>query len=620
MPRNSRNLERKVVGGHCKIRKRGCSSPSSSSSLVKNHRLKRAILVDKKAGSSTPVPIWKMASRSPASGMLNFHGGEGLKSKGKESLTSARKLAATLWEINGGHSPKGNFEEKKERERKTVEKIGKLLEEGLFEPHLLDQCHSPNCEKIDGSIAGGHRRRSSVTSQKLQLTECIAAGLDSVGNIASSIEVTSQAAAENMVGVKTRLKDVSNSLTASKELVKVLFRMLSQEEQHSSKLTLVSALRVELDRARLQIDQLIQEHRCSYNEINAALKQFAAEKAAWKSKEQDRIRDAISSIARELEIEKKMRKQTERLNKKLGRELADTREDLSKAVKELDGERRAREILEQTCDELARGIGEDRAEVEVLKRESAKVREEVEKERQMLQLADVLREERVQMKLAEARYEFEEKNAALERLRSELEGYFGTDVSKENRDGTPPYDKNKEFADFLRKIQHGSCENGEQEHSEGEGVEGGGEDSGDSELHSIELNMDDINKNYKWSFAGDGVSQGDSRRTPGDEVFKGRKSLSEKIQWENICLQRKTSDGIEWDFTQNKQGRANGPEKGRSSALSAVGETNDYNDEISRHKSVKSLKDHMTLSNSGVGSHQSSISPIKESQFAGGVQ
>ncbi|GAB4824646.1 hypothetical protein Ancab_007518 [Ancistrocladus abbreviatus] len=579
MPRNSRNLEKKAVGGRCKIRKRGYSSPpsSSSSSLLKNYRLKRAILVGKKAGSSTPVPIWKMASRSPASHVQNFHHGEALKTKGKESLLSARKLAATLWEINGGHSPKENFEDKKRRERKSVEKTGKLLEEGLVEPHLLDHCHTPVFEKMDGSKAGSHRRRSSVTSQKLQLTEY----MDSVGSVASSIEVTTQAAAENMVGGKTLLKDVSNSLIASKELVKVLFRMLSQEEHHSSKLTLASALRVELDRARLQVDQLIQEHRYDYNEVNAALKQFAAEKAAWKSKEQDRIRDAISSIAGELEIERKWRKQMERLNKKLGRELVDAREDLLKAIKELDSERRAREILGQTCDELARGMGEDRAEVEELKRESAKVREEVEKERQMLQLADVLREERVQMKLAEARYELEEKTAALEGLRTELEGYFGEKVRKENQEGSPSYDKSKEFADFLRKL-HVSCQNGEKEHSEDDAVDGGGEDSGDSELNSIELNMDGISKIYKWSFADDTADQGDTRRASAEEVFKGRKSLSEKIQWENICLQRKTSDGIEWDLSKNKQGHVNGPGKVRSSAMSAEGETNHHEDKMKR--------------------------------------
>ncbi|MCD7466543.1 hypothetical protein HAX54_003354 [Datura stramonium] len=165
-------------------------------------------------------------------------------------------------------------------------------------------------------------------------------------------------------------------------------------------------------------------HIHSHNEVDILLKKFEEEKMAWKIKEQDKIHTAITAVARELKIEKKLKKQTERLNKKLGRELADTKASLSKAVKELEGEKGQREILEQVCDELARGLGEDRAEMEELKRQSAKIREEVEMEQKMLQLADVMREERVQMKLSEAKYQFEEKNAVLDKLRNELEAYL----------------------------------------------------------------------------------------------------------------------------------------------------------------------------------------------------
>uniref|UniRef100_A0A803LXQ2 Uncharacterized protein n=1 Tax=Chenopodium quinoa TaxID=63459 RepID=A0A803LXQ2_CHEQI len=499
---------------HCKIRKRVSSSSSSSSSVVKkkNYKLKKGVLV------------------------------------GKLIMESARKLAATLWEINGFHSPARPKEE--------------ILEEKRVRSSN-NHPHTPACDQlqIDGSKVGGHRRRSSATSQKLEIA---GGGPETLGK-ATSIEVSSHMAGlgENNMNVKTRLKDVNNSLIASKELVKVLFRILSQEEQHSSRITLVSALRVELDRARLQVDKLIQDQRFYCNQMDALLKHFAEEKAAWKSRERERIREAVSSLARELEIERKLRRQAERLNKKLGMELADTKADFTTALKELDSEKRAREILEQTCDELARGIGEERVEVEELKRESAKAREEVEKERQMLQLADVLREERVQMKLSEARYEYEEKNAALERLKNDIETHL---KSKEN--GTNNLDEKTGLKHFLRTMQIGALENGG---DQGEG------DSGDSELHSIELNMDNNNRSYKWSFACEGNNQGDSRRGSMDEVFKGRRSLSEKIQWESICLQRKTSDGgIEWDFTaNNKLGSINGFDVGRPSQVCEVGATNE---------------------------------------------
>ncbi|KAJ4971179.1 hypothetical protein NE237_004278 [Protea cynaroides] len=149
--------------------------------------------------------------------------------------------------------------------------------------------------------------------------------------------------------------------------LEVLNRIWGLEEQHSSSMSLVSALPVEIDCARMQVEQLIQKQ--------------------W-----------------DLDIERKFKRQAESLNKKLGKELAETKASLSKVIKEFESERRVREVMEEACEALARNIGEGKAEVEELKRESTMVQEEVEKGREMLQLADVLREERVQMKLSEAKF------------------------------------------------------------------------------------------------------------------------------------------------------------------------------------------------------------------------
>ncbi|GAB2242436.1 hypothetical protein Droror1_Dr00019211 [Drosera rotundifolia] len=568
--------KRKLTTGHCKIRKR--RTPYSSSSLNHSILFKRA--TGRRAGTSTPV---NMASRSPVN----------------EGSLSARKLAASLWEIDGGEKPR---EKKKGKER-----IGKLIDEEndaldrrrgrVFEAEFPQFCILT--KKGDG-VKMDRQRRSG---KKLQVTEYVGdGGVDLVANDCL-IESTSYAAAGNSGSIKARLKDVRNSLTASKELVKVLYRMLSEEEEHSWSLTLVSAIKVEIDRARIQINQAIQEHCFTNNEVDVLLKQFAAERAAWKSKEKERIHEAL----RELGTEKRMRRQAERLNKKLGSELANARADLSKATKDLDSERRAREVLEQTCNELARGIGEDRQEVEELKRESVKAREEVEEEREMLQLADVLREERVQMKLAEARYEFEEKTAALEKLRSELEGHFGDSGVLENGDGSPFLEPNREYAEFLKKILD-FRKNGLREHSEEE-------ESAGSNSHSIELNMDDKNKIYKWGFAHDnGSSQAESRRPSVEEMFKGRKSLCEKIQWENICLYKKGSDGA----AGNKESNTNGYDRPKASAVYPEDEIIASEDKT-KQRSGKSLKDYMYPSLKAA-SRQGSLSPAMESSVAGAVQ
>lgn len=127
MPRKNLNVDGGGIGGgHCKVRKRGSSS-SSSSSLVRNYRLKRAILVGKRGGSSTPVPTWKMSSKSPSLKNEMYVATKGFD-KGKELSVSARKLAATLWEINGVPTPKlkDDLEDKKsEIERFKKERLSK---------------------------------------------------------------------------------------------------------------------------------------------------------------------------------------------------------------------------------------------------------------------------------------------------------------------------------------------------------------------------------------------------------------------------------------------------------------------------------------------------------------
>ncbi|XP_058004084.1 uncharacterized protein At5g41620 isoform X2 [Hevea brasiliensis] len=604
---------------HCKIRKRGNSS-SSSSSLIQKYRFKRAILVGKRGGSTTPVPTWKTSTKSPTLSMPNAESTKCPPSqsggKAKEASVSARKLAATLWEINNIPSPRVRKDLETvadTKELRSREKVAKF-------PHLSDPSYTPIPE-MDRSRGNGHRRRASFARKKFGVTDYNVGGLDSVSN-ASLMEIETHTKGkthkECIIGIKTRLKDVSNGLTTSKELLKVLNRIWSLDEQHSSGMSLVSALRVELDRARVQVDQLIKEQRFNRNEIEFLLKHFEEEKAAWKSKERDRIHNAIACIAEELEVEKKLRRQTERLNKKLGKELADTKASLSQALKELESEKRAKEILEQVCDELARGIGEDRAEVEELKRESAKVREEMEKEREMLQLADVLREERVQMKLSEAKYHFEEKNAAVERLRNELESYLKEKVAgKENDRDSPNYERIKELEAYLKEIQNGSSQRAEKEANVGV-IENGevhdGDDSADSDLHSIELNMDNISKSYKWSYACDSDALDNLKRVSVDRDFKGRKSISENIQWGSICLQRKNSysmDGPDWDFISKSQEKSDVLDRERLSELDLHSQTRDPEDEIMQYRSVKSLRDHV-LSNSKRQPIQNFASPTRQ--------
>lgn len=109
--------------------------------------------------------------------------------------------------------------------------------------------------------------------------------------------------------------------------------------------------------------------------------------------ELDFARAQIMELKTELEYERKARKKLESMNKRMAKELFE--------------ERRGREAVERVCAELAKQISSDKAEISRMKRD-------MEEERKMLRMSEVLREERVQMKLAEAKILFEEKLLELE--------------------------------------------------------------------------------------------------------------------------------------------------------------------------------------------------------------
>ncbi|XP_043716795.1 protein BRANCHLESS TRICHOME-like [Telopea speciosissima] len=105
------------------------------------------------------------------------------------------------------------------------------------------------------------------------------------------------------------------------------------------------------------------------------------------------VRSQIAELRLELQLEREARKKLESMNKRLAKELSE--------------ERKGREAVERVCDVLAKEIASDKADID-------RMRREMEEERKMLRMAEVLREERIQMKLTEAKILFEEKLLELE--------------------------------------------------------------------------------------------------------------------------------------------------------------------------------------------------------------
>ncbi|KAF5188962.1 Branchless trichome [Thalictrum thalictroides] len=108
--------------------------------------------------------------------------------------------------------------------------------------------------------------------------------------------------------------------------------------------------------------------------------------------ELDMARAKIHELKAQLEFERKTRKKLETFNKKL--------------CKQLSEERKRKQAVEDVCQKLAREIASEKGEMD-------RIKKDIVEERKMLRVAEVLREERVQMKLSEAKILFEEKLSQL---------------------------------------------------------------------------------------------------------------------------------------------------------------------------------------------------------------
>ncbi|XP_057795323.1 uncharacterized protein LOC131011571 isoform X2 [Salvia miltiorrhiza] len=213
---------------------------------------------------------------------------------------------------------------------------------------------------------------------------------------------------------------------ASDEVKQIFSQTKPNNDHRASSAKVISALEAELEQARTRINELETDRRSSKKKLEQFLRKLSEERAAWRSREHEKVRAIIDDMKADVSREKKNRQRLEIVNSKLVNELADAKLSAKRYLQEYEKERKARALIEEVCDELAKEIGEDKAEVEALKRESMKLREEVDEERKMLQMAEVWREERVQMKLVDAKVMLEEKYSQMNRLIAELEPFLNS--------------------------------------------------------------------------------------------------------------------------------------------------------------------------------------------------
>ncbi|KAL3635649.1 hypothetical protein CASFOL_020196 [Castilleja foliolosa] len=376
--------------------------------------------VGKKGGHNTPVavaPFWSpkqldFESPNNQSQPVSFN----KDAPFPVPLVSARKLAATLWELHHYklllskmHHGSGPPLPPRLR-RLNHHQLG--LDPLDPSPTPPDLCQPGSSSSLRRHVAASlmqHHRKTEMSNQNRAIQPV------SPASYGSSLEIAQYNAAVTPTS-SIELKHRTGGLRTSTELLKVLNRIWTLEEQHVSNMSLVKVLKKELDNARSQIKVLVREQQSDRREMDELMKQITDDKQIRKNKEHDRINLAIQSMRDELEDERKLRKRSESLHRKLARELQEVKTNL-------ENERRSRNLLEDLCDEFAFGIRDYEKELHVLRQKTDSdwaERGNRDSDQLILHVSESWIDERMQTKLQADG----EKKPVAEKLGSEIEAFL----------------------------------------------------------------------------------------------------------------------------------------------------------------------------------------------------
>ncbi|CAJ1962471.1 unnamed protein product [Sphenostylis stenocarpa] len=161
------------------------------------------------------------------------------------------------------------------------------------------------------------------------------------------------------------------------------------------------------------------------NSIKKNVEQFLQNlKEEKTSREGHKIKATLDDLKGKLEWERRSREKTELLNTKLVHELAEANLLAQQYMRNYEKEKKEKELMGEVYDELAMQIGEEKAKLMVILSESRRICEEVEEERKMMQMTELWREERVQMKFLDAQHVLEDKYNQLVQLSACLEMFL----------------------------------------------------------------------------------------------------------------------------------------------------------------------------------------------------
>ncbi|KAI7739589.1 hypothetical protein M8C21_022614 [Ambrosia artemisiifolia] len=277
------------------------------------------------------------------------------------AAVSARKLAATVWELYNYNLSVAKMHNNggSRRNHRYLQQLNRHHHHH-HRQHLLEDNHDPIPEVGSASSLRRHVAASLMQHQQaIQRNHNAVRAVSPASYGSSSMEVAPYNPAvtpTSSIEFRGGNGETSYSLKTSTELLKVLNRIWSLEELHAANITLVRDLKRELALARSKIKELARDR----HEMEHLMKQMTEDK-------QGHANATIQSVRDELEDERKLRKRSETLHRKLARELYETKMTLVNALKDLEKERRSRVLLEDLCDEFAWGIKNYEHELHSLK-------------------------------------------------------------------------------------------------------------------------------------------------------------------------------------------------------------------------------------------------------------
>lgn len=412
---------------------------------------------------------------------------------------------------------------------------------------------------------------------------------ESPASFNSSVEVSSLNQAitpSSSLDLKGRLRESEHNLKTSAELVKVLNRIWSLEEQLASNVSLVKTLKVELHHAHSRIQELMQEKQAYRYEMDDLMKRISEDRVTRKNKERDRIKAAVQSIKDELEDERKLRRRSESLHRKLGKELSEVNSAFNMALHDLESERKAHGLLEDLCDEFAKGFWECEQVIQNMKQKFGNDGN-LRFDQSLHHISKVWMDERLQMKIAEAHGEEAEKSKILERLTAEITSFFQARRFYNSKNNVACQKHEKEGS-----LRRRSLESVHLNGAVGAPQDVEDDDSVVSDLHCFELNMDakdSLSQNHLKQNDDEGVE-----RLKGKNIatFRNEKlKCPEKVEGCDVCSLKQDRSEL---FNGNKMHLIDSS-RGNSSHTGAeeckVHHDNDYADSSNHF----SMSNHVTL-------------------------